>query len=668
MQIKLQNIKFVCRYSVGGVQNTTVVYPLLTSGKITKTREDYHVMTNFNGDLTFVNCAAENISDFDLLKTIEQNDISTKISIDIYVDNMLKYQGYFYPFSCSWDNDRCTCIVKLITDDKYACLNKYSDTQENIIEGVVPFGPYHIVNEPTMATFDCTQTLSAVILYADYITQGIITYITYSPNGGSSIPNSMGNGLPYTPTYPLYNPNNHYVQWYNPRTYIADHCLANKYQLSANAIQVLRVSESEYTFLNYAGTLANINGVDYPIVQIQLKSTFIAEKIITVDVNGLPVIPPGFGWVQWKPFSLGNIAAHIWLREPYYNNQDYLYHILVNQNTYQKYTLINPYENNANYDFTVWSGRKVTDIIQYFLNQSGCGLTLQSDFLTNWVNPVTGLLGKMNYLAISPCKDIKAAGVTTDLQLILKMSLKDLMDELKTRLNLFWYIDTNTNKFVVEHKMYFDKGYTYGNSTQVTKDITGIINSFTGKQEIIKTNKYTYAVDKIYNRERFVDSVFANADFFDRVIKYNIESDQNEKEYRGNFITDLAGIIEYPSRFGDEQAVLLSLQYNATLNMHEPINEPGYRTGDMVLNGHLCLSNMIPKYWNYGRMFLTGNVDGDQTTFLSVIKKILQTLSVKDCDDDIDFENLVKTNLATGEIVAMNWDIITRVKELTINV
>ncbi|MDD2285542.1 MAG: hypothetical protein PHU98_06150 [Mariniphaga sp.] len=668
MQIKLKNIKFICSYTSSGTTHTQQVFPLLTTGKVDRKREDYHVITNFNGDLTFINSKIEGVFDFDLIKSIEQADISTKISIDVYVDNVLKHEGYFYPFSCQWDNDRCTCIVKLITDDVYTCLNKYMDTQENIIEGVVPFGPYHVVGEPTMAVFECEEVHQMIIEQ--------FNPVKYVFDSSGQISGTIGNGLPYYWPALGYGPppQPNLISHYPDTIITSDHCLGQTYNLNANNAQVLRIASAEYTLLDTPGITmgwyewGNIGFTNYGYkVDVKVKTTWIAEKIITVDINGSPS-SPGPSWQQWKPFALGNIAAHVWLREPYYNNQNYAYHLWVNQNTYQKFTLINPYQNNPNYDFNVFSGRKVTDILSFFLQQSGCGLTLQSDFLTNWVNPVTGELGNLNYLSVTPCKDIKAAGTTTDIQLILKMSMKDLLDELTNRLNCHWYIDTANNHFVIEHQMYFDLGYTYNTSVQVTKDITGIINNFTGKQEIVKTNKYTYAVDKIYNREKFIESLFANADFYDRVIKYNIQADQNEKEYRCNFITDLSGIIEYPSRFGDEQPVLLSLQYNAALNMHEPINEPGYRTGDMVLNGHLCLSNTIPKYWYYGRMFLSGTIDGDQTTFLSVIKKLLQTLSVKDCNDDIDFENLVKTNLETGEIVAMNWDIITRVKELTVNV
>lgn len=108
-------------------------------------------------------------------------------------------------------------------------------------------------------------------------------------------------------------------------------------------------------------------------------------------------------------------------------------------------------------------GRNFSDVLEYLISELDCGLTLRSHFLginaTHAAPPsnIAYTFSDANYQAIQihQKSDIKRPDATNPAQsFVWKMSLKKLLEDLRTMWQLEWKIDGTD--FILEHVTYFD--------------------------------------------------------------------------------------------------------------------------------------------------------------------------------------------------------------------
>ena len=98
------------------------------------------------------------------------------------------------------------------------------------------------------------------------------------------------------------------------------------------------------------------------------------------------------------------------------------------------------------------NGRLLLDVVNRGLNEYCPQLDIQSQFLTNTINPVTGnnpsTTEGVQMHAISDIKDPAATEPATR-ELITLQSI--LNDYISSKLNCFWRVDEGTKRLIIEH-------------------------------------------------------------------------------------------------------------------------------------------------------------------------------------------------------------------------
>lgn len=669
-------IKFILSGTLDSVPFSRTATPIYSSLSIDKKSQDFHTVTNISGEITFYNKGA--VNDYDFIKKCEAVSISNKITVELYVDNELKQTGFFYPYQCDFNDDRCTATVSINIDDKYTCISNFLDREFNILDEVDAWGDYLITPSVSLRTYDVTEDI-----YLDCI-QYQSGFRPREGNTGYSI------GLPISA--------NAFAQWtsfgfYQPFTSIAQAGLENKITLDGGCptcmttplntteycdiMSLARVIKSEYWVhelaMQYSYTVGN-GGSVIPIYvhRATVKTTWgweytITENNKTTYAQTLPTT--GDGWVDFKQYYYNDILCTLWIRKPYYNNQFYNYRNTFKSTNYFIYDLINPYIDGIDTE-TIWRGRGLTDTLEMFLAKSGCGLTLKSDFLLSNINPVTGLNNKLTHLQLNNCSDLKDPQ-SSEPATILNMSLGQILDGLTNLFNCYWFIDGED--FRIEHLSYFENGYSYLTSTQQVYDLTTAVERTTGKPELISTNKYSYNIDKIYSSEAWGNMNPVYYDFQNLQIYYDIITDNGEKKYITSFVTDLGGVLNFPSEYANAACVIVAVeQVVVDIVSGETkwvaIDEVGVRSGFVITNGHLCPANLFMNYWQNGRALISGEFLGDDKLFATSVNKRTQSVTIRDCNDIINVPNIVKTGLGTGTVVGTKYDLVKKVKTLDIEI
>jgi hypothetical protein len=115
--------------------------------------------------------------------------------------------------------------------------------------------------------------------------------------------------------------------------------------------------------------------------------------------------------------------------------------------------------------------------------------------------------------------------------------------------------------------------------------------------------------------------------------------------------TDIIYIRNSPSAISTSGIVIVDVQNSGGQMIPYVVN--GYLTGVPRYNGRLGISNLHNDLHKYNRPYLTGNMNGVGTAFLSpVYNKIQNDMIVKLCctDDYQKYNSLVRTEIGDGII------------------
>ena len=269
-------------------------------------------------------------------------------------------------------------------------------------------------------------------------------------------------------------------------------------------------------------------------------------------------------------------------------------------------------------DIDINNGRPLTDVINYGLNQHCSILDLQSQFLFNEVNPVTGnnpsSTEGIQMHSISDVKDPNASEPAT----VEETTLKEILEGyISSKLNCFWFVDENANRLIVEH-------YNDLNNT-ATFDLTTI----DGGKWTNNRNTYEWDNTDIPKAEEF-PSQDSSIDFTGVNINYDNPCATGNKAYNTDkFYSEIEVIISDPDTYPQDGVVMI------TPDSCKPTDtriEQGAITGDYAPNMPQGMANLHEKFWKYYRPFNIGELNFNIETFTKnrPLKK-LQTIKIPLC-------------------------------------
>ena len=660
----------------GGTGATFIEHSIkpLYDGSLDREMQGARKRIKFTGRITLVNNANIGVNDYTLFKQIEALNAGKTIFIDI-VGGGVNFTGYFYPFTCTINDDNCTVkLPELMPVDEYTIFGEYGDIKYNLIEEIPPYAQVNINGPVRMEYYVSERDYDYVTMPNGYPHQ----WVSPSPGNFSTIAYigmpyevGLGQGLDWHPSYGQYIL---FSSWqlrhmtgvfpYGVPYTAQREALTAMCRIVKNEIKIL--SQNQYPY-----------GIYYTI---NTKTTWALEVSYSAynPETGQPQMPTGSGWTLLESGVIIHGVPHSkWGRIPFYdkyivddNEQTYIY-ALSNSVAYDyfEYSLVNPYSSGSSYNLynttIAYRGRPLVNVIQFFANKMGLNATT-SQFFYGTLNPITGEPNQ-NY-TLHTVKDI-AEPTSHDASPLMEMSWNELMSSLQAHFPIDWVV--KNGMLTIEHQKYFENGGSYIQDVNLISDVRGLQNNSIGKQQIIRTNNYTYDQDHIFNIETFNTNQFVTEEFKPISILYGIfTKEKKEIIYNSRFITDVGGIFTSPGTFPDDAVVLLASKYleiSPNNFQWECEAEQDYLSQLTVCNGHLTSSNLITRYWMDYRQFLTGNFEQNNITFNSETKKKLQKISISDCNVVyLQTDNLIKTNLGVGKIISSRHNLLTKTTELTL--
>ena len=311
------------------------------------------------------------------------------------------------------------------------------------------------------------------------------------------------------------------------------------------------------------------------------------------------------------------------------------------------------------------NGMKLSQILtNFFLNS--CNLTVVSEFFQ--INPatpsstnyVTGLPSKVYNLLVFQKSDVKRANAINNATKCI-VDFEDLFFGICRFFNLEYWITDGT--IYIEH-------VSFRSSVQGLDLTLPKYRKFTR----FKT-RYQYDTSKLPREERFLtQEKTANSDFEGFPIRYsnncaNTGSD-GVKDYPVEGITtDLVYVLNNPepdSKVVSDEGVFLAAT-DAFAGGNYLITEPAVLFGVMP-NNSLAWSQLLRDYHRHKRPFRSGNMNGVDTTFDSVIPTVKgEEIGIPLCCNDIfNPADLVKTQIGDGVIDSTSFSLRTGIMKVNL--
>lgn len=378
-------------------------------------------------------------------------------------------------------------------------------------------------------------------------------------------------------------------------------------------------------------------------------STYIREVYVSTCDGSNPVEPCGTGWIliddncptnatyaRAVPVTDLIVATQLSAGELYRATAQIRGGVAVNGAEYNNIPISN--------------GVRLSVLLTNFLLP--CGLAPVSDFFsingddTFPANDVyAAAKEKLQNLVVFQKSDVKRAGALNDATNG-KWTLKGVFGALKAMFDIQFRIVGSTLR--LEHRTYF-------------ADVMGEDLTATQPERLVDTNNYTYDTASQISEEkwRFMESV---SNSFEGVpYKYDCfdRREQRKEEYViEDSNNDVGSLIGAPDAYADAGFTWVNACVIGGVYYLE--SEVSALTGEVLLNGHLSIPNLMRTYHTYDRPRLSATWDGDPVLFDSARRtKIQPPISFRLCAEDFaawDESALITTGLGAGQIESADYD------------
>lgn len=405
----------------------------------------------------------------------------------------------------------------------------------------------------------------------------------------------------------------------------------------------------------------NTTFITFPLlVAPTTESIWFREVRITLDVGGVAVKPVGTTWINQGALTLPNgLQAHRWTRLPFdganYDASHYSFtHGASCENVWY-------YNSDVITGLTYTRGRSLTDILKYLVEQTKCfsGVTVVSDLLriNSSLTPadpdyVTGEQSQVDNLIFFEKSDVADPGSSepaTKLLLswpaLMKMLYKLFAGNPQYKGGVYWKIYPG-NIIRIEHLKWFIENNGLDTTLPIYNDFTK------------RTKKYSFLKDELPHVEHFEFMEQSGIDFIGTDITYDtlcVNRDPvagRSEIHLDNVTTDIGFIQTDPSKFIDNNpgfVIMATRKNNETFTL---INGIGALSGLTILNAPLAWANIHDAYGRWGRIQSKGKMNGVDTNFDSWIRtKRQDPFSIPICcEDNINYNDLIKSQLGYGEL------------------
>lgn len=322
------------------------------------------------------------------------------------------------------------------------------------------------------------------------------------------------------------------------------------------------------------------------------------------------------------------------------------------------------YEVKGREDFEADNGRLLADVVEYIVLQTCPTLNVVSNFLNinpDGTEPANTVYAAANTyldtLAIWQKSDIKRFGDANNATK-LRISWADLYANLKALFNLRFIVDGTTLR--IEHLSYFGEV----NGLDLTSQKATYLNG---------TRRYGYDETKLTNVEKFEMMDFVSPSFNGLDIEYNsscVDPEARAVTIRASLITtDLDFCLDFPDDVDDDGFFLANIALFDGSYYIQKNTVPAFTSLGPQFNGHLAFPNLHAFYYQHGRVFLEGNMNGSLTTFASSIRTKKQaTISIKFCCSEfisLEIVELMNSQYGWGKIESATYS--TKQESLTID-
>lgn len=386
---------------------------------------------------------------------------------------------------------------------------------------------------------------------------------------------------------------------------------------------------------------------------------------------------------------------------------------------YRKETLVSgeyvySYDVKQNNRFRSWNSFIYYLIQQTFTGTSYASLipssAAYSEFFTATINPVTKTANLFLRSAIIQASDMVRPDSTDSATGVLQtgkenekmsMNLKELLSDLFALFDCDWYIDPATNKFRIEHRLFFENGYSYDtpiigmrlNADKFKEHTTHYSGGYRvdndklfGVQEIIFQTNTTLNSSQFAKEVPYVfDPVFPGFEKIDDFDNGNIKYDTDcaNRNDKGELTRETRNVNLFytnvgPVRTADESIDLTKwflvehkelifpglLNGPATIILSIASGRAERRNVDNVLNGNFTATALMRDYHRHGRPFGSGLMNYSDTVsnekgiirgMYSVARnKIVEKITVPLCCEDQAFNPHSLIILPDGQAGVLN--------------
>jgi hypothetical protein len=282
------------------------------------------------------------------------------------------------------------------------------------------------------------------------------------------------------------------------------------------------------------------------------------------------------------------------------------------------------------------SGGLLHDCISNIINDAAfmnLSYTIKSTILWNDVLGTDPPSAISTYITAHPTNDYVIEGAanwnylwlgrldsfTTSKEENIEMSLKDLMDILKLKMRLWWFIDED-GYFRIEHERYFRE---YTSQTDLTS-ATYAVDKPEVDQKI-----YNYALNEAVSQITYGESNQLNADWIAPDVSFPVLStSENTKEVKiSQLTTDLANAIN-DSSISSSGIILLKCKPMGAFNYLVDLDQSTKDPTVYIVNARLGWHYLINNYFKYFAEAGAGTIDGSAFTYTHV-KEYLKQNKIK---------------------------------------
>jgi len=547
---------------------------------------------------------------------------------------LVDFTGKFYKTDCDFDADFNLVDVKVSTDDGYDDLKTVLNSSYNLIDLLPPSISIKYKLRPVL------QVITRDNVNTSLVSNDKLTNIIGTNTWEESIDSSL-------------NPLNYGFQ-------VKDYALGT-YQI----------------YYRYLTTLNDFNSVPVSLRETaDISAVSAVYKYVSNEVNdSLVIIDTRFSTTPTEYGLSARCAGH---EDEYYTpaGSSSLIYIPINISEwvcnswwFTQSVANNAYEQANSDTVSVPNSYYVSDVIQLLLEQGTDILhldnTAYSEFFYDTVDPVAG---EKWDLVISP-KSNFANAYYSDPARTADIRLSDVLGLMKA-FKVGWHIEVvgTEKRLRLEHISWYENGGTYGTQV-VSVDITQSLDNRVSKVQSYQQNKFSYQKSNMPERYEFnwqsdVVEYFNGSPI--EIITREINEGLIKTVDNLSFNPDIDAIAAKTGVSLDGFVVVSTELSGSTRVVKFTDIEvfPGYNFS--IQNGVMSYQYLHPLYHRYGLPAENVTINGEATTALSITRNKQQEI-VFQYSENINPLNLITTELGSGQVDKMTFNIVSNTYKATIN-